>query len=264
MNPTTFPAFLNAACARPMPDVFILRYETANPTQEGFTITEGIKVKTTYNGAPHIETYPAGTTSISFLADAETDVIIIGSVTSFSVSGSKISAKEIKITSNSISFFKIQYPGMSDNTTLETLKIISDSIPEIYVQYCAILNNLELNTPAATKIDLQGSKGLTALNVNKCSSLTDLSIANTPSLITLDARDCVNLAILVTGYPKNNTLKYAYFRATIQAASESLADYIGYSSETAGTVYLNSDDAYYQTVADAATAQGWTIEALPA
>jgi hypothetical protein len=56
-----------------------------------------------------------------------------------------------------------------------------------------------------------------------------------------------------------DSIKYA---AENEGVAESVADLITANEALDGTVYTNNAGTYYSTIADAATAAGWTITQL--
>ena len=264
MNIATFPGFLNAACSRPKPDTITLRFAAANPTQGGFTITDTVTVKSTYNGEPHTETYPAGTTSISFNADADTDVIIIGSVTSFSCANANILFSSIIINSSSINEFISDYSGQY-NHTIQSIEINSESLTRLQAQYLDNLNNLSVVSRSLLNIDLQYDTILEEFNGENCQGIKYLDTNGALAISVLNLSNSTDiLSFNHSAPPQAYGFTRIYYRATNQSAANDVANVISKCDATDGVVYLNSDDTYYQTVADAATAKGWTIEALPA
>lgn len=118
---------------------------------------------------------------------------------------------------------------LSNNTATKILKCSS----------CYMLTNLDLSTNTAlTTLNCSYSSGLSVLNISNNTGLTSLALNSTGALDTI------------------------YFRAVKQQPSEAVAAAITAADSTTGTVYLNSADPYYQTVADAATAKGWTISPI--
>lgn len=335
MNPTLSPIFLNAAGnhvpASPK-DVIILRFPIDNPTTGNiFTVEDEATVTTIYKGENHVESIPAGTTAVSFLADKNTDIIIIGNISKFNISGtynplkasyvmidsSVISSlglyssgteerflNEILIkraplvtsfsTQNAINLSKIDLSGLTNATnivcsgckTLTTIKGLSECLAlttlncedcynlsnpldlsnqtllttvslnncflleEVVFPETSTLTTININSTLITSVVLLNNSGLSSFSANYC-AIENLDISASPSITTLT----------VSG---NTTIRKIKYRATNSTPAANIASLITNATASDGVVYLNSDDTYYQTVADAATAKGWTIEALPA
>lgn len=92
---------------------------------------------------------------------------------------------------------------------------------------------------------------LRSLAINGNEELTSLDLSNNPSLIDLQCSNCPGLKLIK--YPATNL-----------SISRNIASAITDATSADGTVYTDSDGAYYSTIADAATEKGWTIEQLPA
>ena len=100
-----------------------------------------------------------------------------------------------------------------------------------------------------TALDLSKNTALTDLKCNNCSALTALDLSKNTALTTLDCSSCYKLVSI--SYP-----------ATNEDISTAVAGAITDAEYGNGTVYTDSDGAYYSTIATAATAKGWTIEQL--
>ena len=91
-------------------------------------------------------------------------------------------------------------------------------------------------------------------------AITEISQDEQQTLTTLDVSGLTALTNLYCDY--NQLIETVRFNATKQSPANAVAGLITNADSTTGTVYLNSSDTYYSTVANAATAKGWTIEAL--
>ena len=83
---------------------------------------------------------------------------------------------------------------------------------------------------------------------------------NTNQLQELNVSGLTNLQNLDCS--TNHKILSIRYNAIKKAPSNSIADLITDATATDGTVYLDADDEYYSTVADAATAKGWTVAEL--
>ena len=79
--------------------------------------------------------------------------------------------------------------------------------------------------------------------------LTSLDLSKNTALANLACSGCSSLI----------KIKYG---ATNSDVSTAIAGAITAADANDGTVYTDSQGDYYQTIADAATAKGWTIEQL--
>lgn len=85
------------------------------------------------------------------------------------------------------------------------------------------------------------------LTMSSLISLTKLRLGNNIESVSLGDTRIVN----EISYPANN-----------DSVSTAIASIISSGTVNDGTVYTDSEGAYYSTIADAATAKGWTIEQL--
>ena len=92
-------------------------------------------------------------------------------------------------------------------------------------------------------------KTLTGLQCSYCTGLSSLDLAANTALTTLSCAGCTGLSSI--SYPATNS-----------TVSTQIASAITNATAADGTVYTDSEGAYYSMIADAATAKGWTIEQL--
>ena len=131
----------------------------------------------------------------------------------------------------------------------ETLSIQADANTQIVISgaeitACGIGQNTDY-----TKISVKNT-ALTQLDCSSCYALTALDVSKNTALTQLDCGYCTKLVSI--SYPATNSNV-----ATAVAGAITAAD------STTGTVYTDSAAAYYSTIADAATAKGWTIAQIP-
>lgn len=148
--------------------------------------------------------------------------------------------------------------------------------PEWYNLYhfnCAgnIMNSLIIAPELSelTYINCSWSEYLSALDIFGLPKLEQLICSHSPiSHLTIDCEALHELDIsgetsgvkeLSIAAPSVSLIR---FNAKDSEQSELIADLIEHSTVDDGTVYLDSSDEYYSIVASAATAKGWTIEAL--
>ena len=111
------------------------------------------------------------------------------------------------------------------------------------ITYCSIGSNTDY-----TKISVKNT-ALTELHCDSCRALTTLDVSKNTALTELYCSSCDKLVSI--SYP-----------ATNEDVSTAIAGAITDATAADGTVYTDSEGAYYSTIADAATAKGWTIEQL--
>ena len=128
---------------------------------------------------------------------------------------------------------------IGSNATFTRISVTNTALTSLSCSSCYALQELNLSTNTA----------LTSLSCSYCSSLQELNLSTNTALTSLDCSYCYAL----------QELKYP---ATNSDISTAIANAITNATAADGTVYTDSDGAYYSTIADAATAKGWTIEQL--
>ena len=125
-----------------------------------------------------------------------------------------------------------------------TIKVIGNTTQlYIYTPYSPV------GYPNITTLNLRKCKTLTNLYCSYCANLTALDLSANTALETLYCSNCAAL----------DSIKYAAENSDVAA---SIASLITANEALDGTVYTNSAGTYYSTIADAATAAGWTIAQL--
>ena len=127
--------------------------------------------------------------------------------------------------------------------------------------YCSALTSLDLSKNTAlsrlecyscyalTTLDVSNNTALTYLECGSCSALTALDLSKNTALTYLSCTNCTGLT----------TISYL---ATNSDVSTAVAGAITAADAADGTVYTDSDGAYYSTIETAANNKGWTIEQL--
>ena len=153
---------------------------------------------------------------------------------------------EIKVTT-----IKNGTPLVETYTDLggDTLSIQADANTQIVISgagitACEIGENTDY-----TKISVKNT-ALTQLNCGNCYALTALDVSKNTALTQLNCGSCAKLVSI--SYPATNS-------DVATAVAGAIAD----ANSTTGTVYTDSAADYYSTIADAATAKGWTIAQIP-
>ena len=224
-----------------------------------------IVISTIKGGVAHTDTYTdIDNDTVSVSNDANTLVTITGNVNLIAfydldedpetpVNISDLNVKKCKsLTILNIAWCQnLTSLDLSGNTALK----------ELYCYNCTGLTSLDLSANTAlTYLDCAGCTGLTSLDLsanteldelycNGCTGLTSLDLSANTELDELYCDGCTGLT----------TIKYP---ATNSSVSSTIAYAITRADAADGTVYTDSEGAYYSTIADAATAKGWTIEQL--
>ena len=98
-------------------------------------------------------------------------------------------------------------------------------------------------------VDVRECRKLKSLAVPYCENITELNLAANTALQYLDCNGCTSVSNI--SYPATNS-----------NVSTAIAGAITNATASDGTVYTDSVAAHYSTIADAATAKGWTISQL--
>ena len=174
-------------------------------------------------------------------------------------------------TLNCLNCTGIQSLDVSANTALTSLNCNNTGITSLDVSANTALTSLICNRTSITSLDVSANTALTSLNCDN-TSITSLDVSANTALTTLNCQNCTSLQILNMS---TNTLldsnsrisslyqiKAIYYPATNDYISNRISTVISQAQAADGTVYTDSAADYYQTIADAATAKGWTIEQL--
>ena len=208
----------------------------ANPSISSISCTGEIKVSSIKNGAPLVETYTdLDGETLSIQADANTQIVI---------SGAEITACDI-----------------GENVVYTKISVENTALTELNCGSCYALTALDISNNTAlmelncgdcyalTALDVSKNTNITTLECGDCYTLTALDVSKNTAITTLNCSDCEKLVSI--SYP-----------ATNENVSAAIAGAITDATAADGTVYTDSEGAYYSTIADAATAKGWTIEQL--
>ena len=157
---------------------------------------------------------------------------------------------------------ELTYLGCGYCTGLTSLDLSANTeLTHLSCSGCTGLTSLDLAANTAlqtlycydctglTSLDLAANTALQTLYCNNCTGLTSLDLAANTALQTLECNNCTGLT----------SIKYG---ASNSDVSTSIAGAITDATAADGTVYTDSQGAYYSTIADAATNKGWTIEQL--
>lgn len=111
------------------------------------------------------------------------------------------------------------------------------------------LEQLDISyNPALQQIDLSSLKGLQLLHCDS-SGLVELDLSAQEQLTGLICNVCPDIAVIKC-------------HADNSDVATAIAQIIQDNTLNAGTVYCNSSDAYYSTIATAASSYGWSIQPL--
>ena len=284
MNVASSPIFLNSAgnTRSAMTDGIRLLYNIQLPIIPSISGTDVI-VKSTLGGVEREETYDTLTdTSLMLAADANTPVYITGSITSLTLNILLLDTNDtlLSVKCKNTALTELNCYGC---TSLAELNLSANTALErLYCSGCTSLAELNLSANTAlTELDCSGCTSLAELNLSAntaltylycygCTSLAELNLSANTALTYLDCSGCTSLSEL--NLSANTALTYLncqllYGIETIKIIAENedvataIAGAITGADSTTGTVYVASDATYYQTISDAATAKGWTVEA---
>ena len=267
-------AFLQAACAKKAQEGNIIRLigVKEDPIIHELSCSGEITVESVKNGEAVIQTYSdLSSTQVSIQADADTEVVIKGDVTTI-VGGQYqgwgyvdgVMAKQLVFHNSAITSIS----GFSGKDNADGTSLIES----MDVTGCTALTSLNcVSCTGLTALDLSTNTALTSLNCSYCTGLTALDLSTNTALDSLNCVFCTGLTALDLSTNTALTDLECYsctgltsikYPATNSDVSTAIADAITYATAADGTVYTDSAAAYYSTIADAATAKGWTIEQL--
>ena len=236
-------AFINAAGrggkATIADSILILRYAIAN-MRAIITCDGKIEIKSTKNGETVIEKYKdLNQSTVTIPSDANTNIEIKGALT------------RIAVHSEGPGINSITYIDASNCKYLTFADIaISNNVTSLDFGNIKTLKQVSINgTPTA----------IASINLNGCESLEGCDLRYCSNLQSLDLSSSALLNNLTISSSSITEIKYP---ATEQSVSTAIANAITAATAADGTVYTDSQGAYYSTIADAATAKGWTIEQL--
>ena len=124
------------------------------------------------------------------------------------------------------------------------------NISSLNVKKCKTLTYLQCSyCTGLSSLDISANTALTEFNCSYCTGLSSLDISANTALTYFYCNNCTGLSSI--SYPATNS-----------DVSTAVAGAITAATADDGTVYTDSQGAYYSTIADAATAKGWTIAPL--
>ena len=235
----------------PIPDQQYIKIIStiADPVVAFITCIGEITVQSVKNGVAVTETYSdLSGAQLAIQADVNTEIKIIGDVTVF-ICG------------------EYQGWGYADTVLAKSLEFNNSVLAQVVVtgkdSYGAISTVESMvfnNTAALTILACDGCAGLTALDLSANTALHQMVCDGCTGLTALDLSANTALTYLSCGGCTGLTeIKYP---ATNSSVSTSIAGAISNATAADGTVYTDSQGAYYSTIADAATAKGWTVYEL--
>ena len=167
-------------------------------------------------------------------------------------------------------YMDISSVSVGNNNNLKTLSVaLNENIEELDLAANTQLQTLYCNScQGLTSLDLAANTQLQYLNCNSCKGLTSLDLAANTQLQYLDCGNIPNLTSL--DLAANTQLQTLYcnscqgltsisYPATNENVSTKVARAITDADAADGTVYTDNAATYYDTIATAATAKGWTI-----
>ena len=149
------------------------------------------------------------------------------------------------------SYYALRSQKVDIHADADTIILIKGYVTEL--QFTKYNNDPDID-------DWEGYTELSSVSVGDNSILKTLSIALNENIEELDLAANTQLQTL---YCNSCTgLTDISYPATNEDVSTAIAGAITDADAADGTVYTDSAAAYYSTIADAATAKGWTIEQI--
>ena len=239
-----------------------------DPFIQSLTCKGSITIESIKDGDPVIEKYSnLMDTLVNIQADADTEITITGNV------------------------IKLDFAVYNDDPDVDDYEGCFD-ISTVEVSECGRLKSLAVPyCENITELNLAANTALQYLDCNGCTSITELNLAANTALQNLDCGstsitelnlaantalqylDCGSTSITELNLAANTALQNLYcngctsisnisYPATNSNVSTAIAGAITNATASDGTVYTDSAAAHYSTIADAATAKGWTISQL--
>ena len=218
-----------------------------DPFVQSLTCKGTITIESIKDGNPVVETYSNLTdTLVNIQADANTEITITGNVIKldFAVYNDDPDVDDYE------GCFNISTVEVSECRILKSLAVpYCKNITELNLAANTALQYLDCGSTSITELNLAANTALQTLNCNGCTSITGLNLAANTALQTLYCNGCTSVSNI--SYPATNS-----------SVSTAIAGAITKATSSDGTVYTDSAAAHYSTIADAATAKGWTISQL--
>ena len=218
-----------------------------DPFVQSLTCKGAITIESIKDGEMIIEKYSdLMDTLVNIQADADTEITIIGNV------------------------IKLDFAVYNDDPEIDDYEGCFD-ISTVEVSECKKLKSLSVPyCENITELNLAANTALQTLDCGGCTSITELNLAANTALQTLY---CNSTSITELNLAANTALQTLYcygctsvsnisYPATNSDVSTVIAGAITNATASDGTVYTDSEAAHYSTIADAATAKGWTISQL--
>ena len=217
-----------------------------DPYIQSLSCNGTITIESTKDGQPVVETYKdLNLITVNVQADADTEIKISGHVTDLYFTAYSEEDKDYS------GFTDLSSLDLSETNVLKALSVDYNSgLEELDVTHNTNLQTLIYgDMENLTGIDISKNTKLTYLYCAYCEGITELNLAANTALQYLNCNSCTSLSDIS-------------YSATNNYVSTAIAGAITNAAAADGTVYTDSEGAYYSTIADAATAKGWTIEQL--
>ena len=264
--------FLQSACAKKAAEQ-IIRFtcgDEADPTIQQLVCTGDIIIESTKDGSPVTANYSAGThDELQVSADANTEVVIRGNVTDLYVT----KYNDDPDVEDFRGYMSLASINISECPKLKTLCIaMNENVDALDLTTNTALQTLNCDDcPRITALDLTTNVALQTLDCSGCTGITALDLTTNVALQTIDCNGCTGITALdLTTNTALQTLDCSgctgltdiSYSATNSSVSTAIAAAITAATAADGTVTTDSAGAHYSTIADAATAKGWTIAQL--
>lgn len=196
----------------------MLMFPFNNALLSNIVTSDTVRVRSIYNGEPHEETYPSGTTSIAFLADKNTPIFLYGGITKMKGGADSVQFVKIQARSSLLEQVTIYYQG-GDGVVLESADFSN----------CANL----------TKVILQNQKGLTTIKVPD--SITEIDLSDT-KVKTINLTQATHLSVLKLSSTRVEALNISACRdlQTFYATNTPLRTIDFSNNQSIKEIYLSS------------------------
>ena len=217
-----------------------------DPFVQSLTCKGTITIESIKDGNPVVETYSNLTdTLVNIQADADTEITITGNIIKldFAVYNDDPDVDDYE------GCFDISTVDVRECRRLKSLSVpYCENITELNLAANTALQYLDCGSTSITELNLAANTALQYLNCGS-TSITELNLAANTALQNLYCNGCTSVSNI--SYPATNS-----------DVSTAIAGAITKATASDGTVYTDSSAAHYSTIADAATAKGWTISKL--
>lgn len=234
------PAFLQMAGNRAKPEFCVLTFSSGTPKALVNSVG-GFDVKYMYGGIELTKHYDGGDyVTIELENDVATPIYLIGKITS--LSGTSDFEWFRTLSSIDVSNAKSLEELWVDASQISTVNLANNTnLKKLIARDCIYLENLDLSqNPYITSLSISNNERIGELNIMGIVNLEYFEVYNVTSLTQIKAW------------------------AVSEIVLEAVADLIGNSTSSSGTVTLRTGDPLNSDVEIAAQNKGWTVEYVDA